>query len=302
MAFPFESTGYESMKEPLLRFATKVDGMAVAAERVKIPVFTAIGKTFQHEGYNLAVPFAMVKNVYFEEGQRRTVLVDYVIVRADVYGGRVDEYVLHTGATWAGKIGQCTVTVDWSSVNTMGMPSLAFEREDSSEYPVAWSFTAPCKATATISDFEPDFDLSLNSVEHYWHVTLNGKRHDTWHGMAVHRPSFSGDHADPLVLTEGLYDFFTESYSNEREKASGPVANEFGNSIQVVSGTSIKTGLGKVTKLGRGVLHAGSGDESVYLKDVVEALGGTFTWVPEWKRIDITMPTRKSQLPRVRAT
>jgi hypothetical protein len=34
----------------------------------------------------------------------------------------------------------------------------------------------------------------------------------------------------------------------------------------------------------------------VYLKDVVEALGGSYTWVAEWERIDITMPTREKPL------
>ena len=163
MAFPFSDTVF-SMEPIVKRFSSKVDGEAVAVVKERIEPFTKDGKDFKKLDYDIAQPFAYVKEVAFEQGQRRTVLVDYVTSLGRVFGGNIAEYVLHTGATWAGKIGMCTITVDWSNVKLSNGPFLKFYREDLSEFKSPWTYISPTKATTTITDFEPDFDLSLSSA------------------------------------------------------------------------------------------------------------------------------------------
>jgi hypothetical protein len=294
MAFPFETVGYDDRFNALLRFATKVDGKAIAVSRVKIAPITEIGESYLKQGIELAVPFALVKEVSFEANQRRTVIVDYVVTRAEFgIGGFSDSYVLHTGATWAGRIGQCSVTVDWKSVTNPGKPEMQFRRKDYSVHPSTWHYLAPRVATTVLTNIEPDFDLELTASEGFGHVTLNGLTLDPYRGTAIHDASFSGSPSDPMVLTRGLFDFFTDGYSDNRERIEGPIGDQFGNALSVTGARTLTTGQGRKLTLRRDVLDFGEYGERVYLRDVVEALGGTFKWVPEWERIDITMPTGK---------
>jgi hypothetical protein len=294
MAFPFEGTQYDS-RQQLLRFATKVDGAAVRVEKVTIAPITQSGKNFIDQGIDLPRPFALVKEVAFDSGQTRAVLVDYVTMRGWV-GSSVGTgtYILHTGATWAGKIGQCTVTVDWSTSQNQGKPDMVFLKSDYSEVASEWHFTSPRIATTTLTNIEPDFDLDLSSIEGYGHVTLNGKTHGSVHGAAIHDRSFFGPPHDPLIRVDGLYDFFTDDYDDGRDRMIGPVADFFGNRLSVsATGTSLIDGKGKSRLLKRKAFVDEYDSLVVRLRDVVEALGGTFKWVPEWERIDITMPTAK---------
>ncbi|MCH7903000.1 MAG: hypothetical protein IH944_00365 [Armatimonadetes bacterium] len=159
MAFPFETVAYS---EPIVkRFASKVDGEAVATTRVAIPPFNKSVAEWAPEGYISS--YAYTKEVHFKAGQRRFVLVDYVTAHGAVWDGNSDEYVLRTGATWAGKIGICTITVDWSNTTKLSDPSLKFYREDLSQFESKWTYIDSKRATTTISDFEPDFDLSLST-------------------------------------------------------------------------------------------------------------------------------------------
>jgi hypothetical protein len=298
MAFPFEGTQYEDWFQ-LYRFATKVDGQAVPVEKVEIPTFTRQGKDFLKYGDTIAKSFVLVKQVSFDKGQRRTVLVDYVVKRG--FAGinwAFDSYVLHTGATWAGPIEHCTITVDWSKVKTMGKPDLEFRKEDETLVPSEWTYTAPRVATTTLLNIEPDYDLSLTSVGGFWHVTLNGKTLDSGHGAYEDGGMFSGNWPDPQMFASGFEDFFADVYSYERGFISGPVANAFGNALTLEGKTKLRDGFGKTHTLKRAATPSKRflDDFEVYLKDVVEALGGSYTWVAEWERIDITMPTREKPL------
>ena len=162
MAFPFEDSVF-SQEEIVKRFSSKIDGQAVKVVKEQISTFTTVGESFLKYGTDLSQPFAYVKEVAFEPGQRRIVLIDYVTAHGTVWDGNSDEYVLRTGATWAGKIGMCTITVDWSNTTKLSDPSLKFYREDLSQFESKWTYIDSKRATTTISDFEPDFDLSLST-------------------------------------------------------------------------------------------------------------------------------------------
>lgn len=296
MAFPFEATVQSGNDSPFPRFATKVDGQPVAVRRVAMEPITCDGREFKERDFNIARPFVFVKEVSFEEGQQRTVLVDYVAINGFGGSGWVsNEYILRSGATWAGTIGLCTITVDWSGVKKISKPSLEFRKEDGALIPVEWTFESARKARSSLQNFEPDFDLKLTSIESFWNIRLNGKQLHPGHGVAGGSgPTLSGSPNDPYIYTYGLFEFFDDGTGEDLRNIRGPVANAFGNKLGIPDIRSISDGLGRVHRLRREIVGWHEYEERVRLKDVIEALGGTFMWAPEWERIDITMPTKSS--------
>ncbi len=297
MAFPFEDT-YQAQGESFLRFATKVDGVAAPVKRVTVPPITREGRNWKLQGYDLARPFAYVKTVEFSENQRRTVLVDYVTNHGYAgTGWRMNEYILHTGATWAGRIGHCSASVDWSATKEISKPALRFVTLEGKAVEHAWTMLSARKATTTLTNIEPDYDLDLTSIESFWNATLNGKPLPLHRGHAGSEgPVLSGSSNDPLIYTFGLQSFFDEGKGRDRNYFDGPVANAFGNVIKANDSRHVSDGQGRKYRLRREFVDWHEQEERAFLKDIVEALGGTFQWNAEWERIDITLPTRAKPL------
>jgi hypothetical protein len=68
-----------------------------------------------------------LKTVTFDRGQTRKVVVDYNAENGFAGGGYVlNSYILRTGSTWRGPIGECEINVDWSRVKKFSRPSLTF--------------------------------------------------------------------------------------------------------------------------------------------------------------------------------
>ena len=300
MAFPFEDTGQSMNATPFPNFATKVDGEPVAVKRVTTKPFTRIGEEFKEQGYDLARPFVYVKEVEFAENQRRTVLVDYTALNGFGGSGWVsNEYILRTGATWAGKIGHCTVTVDWTKTKAISKPSLQFLKQDGKLVPSTWTYLSARKATCTLTDFEPDFDLSLTSIKSFWNVTINGEQLGPDRGIAGSSgPLLTGEPSDPFIYEFGLLDFFWESGNYRSDYVEGKVANAFGNFLDVTDASTVRDGLGRKLRLSRSVESFGEYESKLRLKDLVEALGGTFKWNGAMERVDITLPTRDKPIKR----
>jgi hypothetical protein len=297
MAFPFEDT-YQAVGQSVLRFATKVDGVPTAVRKLTVPPLTREGRDWKRQGYDLARPFVYVKTVDFDALQRRTVLVDYVTNHGFAgTGWRMNEYILHTGATWAGKIRQCRITVDWSEIKHISQPALKFYTLAGKEVAQEWTMLSSRKATATLTDFEPDCDLDLSSIESFWNVTMNGKP------LPLHRghsggsgPILSGSWADPLIYGYGLPTLFDEGEGDDQDYIEGVVANAFGNFLEIEDESTLRDGLGRRLKLRRKVQNPADYEATLPLQALIEALGGKFKWVAEWERLDITLPTRQTPL------
>lgn len=301
MAFPFEDTQY-SQSESFLNFVTTIDSVRVQVKKVSIPIVSNFFKSygFDEQYKEFARPFAYVKSVHFEKNQTRHVLVEYDSAYGAAGGGwNLNEYILRTGATWAGTIGQCSITVDWTQSNEYSRPSLQFVRKDQSRFDNEWIFLSARKATTEFRNFEPEFDLDLTTIPGFFHFTLNGEPMGLDSGIAgAAGPVITGSPSDPLIASYGLEAFFWDGNYVADYFIPGAVPNAFGNYLEMRASSEIVDGFGKKHTLARNP-NLGENDEylwRVHIKDLVEALGGTFKWNTEWERIDLTMPTLKKPI------
>lgn len=294
MAFPFETVAWN--KNLVRSFSSKVDGEPAKLEVLKdVPLTLGDKDMFEQQWARNEV---YVKSVDFAAGQRRTVLVDYTTARGHAGSGFLfDQYILETGATWAGRIGTITITVDWARTSKVSRPSLTFYGEGGREVAAVWTEIGRRRRTTELKDVEPDFNLSLTSILGFWNVNLNGSPLDPSFGIANSTgPILSGDPSDPYFYEFGFADFFTPSGPLDFEYYTGEVANTFGNHLELIDKHTLRNGLGKNLKLKRPAVAYGDYEARIRLKDLIEALGGTFTWVEADERIDLTLPTRAKPL------
>ena len=110
-----------------------------------------------------------VKDVHFGAGQTRTVVNEYESgFGYDSMGGISFAYVLRTGASWKGKIGQARITVDVSGVPSHYSISLSPQGYHKEGDVVTW----------VLRDFEPNEDIGVYMMPK--RLTLNG---DIYIGM-----------------------------------------------------------------------------------------------------------------------
>lgn len=275
MAFPFSSVAWA--EPPIIRFSTKVDGQTVDVKKVKTDSV--------EEGVPWEISFVYVKTVKFAKGQRRTVMVDYVTRRYPMSGGFMfDRYILKSGATWAGNIGHISITVDWSGAKESSPPDLVFRSKERGVVPSDWTYFTPTKATTSLTNVEPDFDLSLASLESFWNVWVNGERLTAGYGIhEAGMPYLYNGPQDPNIpigaLNTLLYDWF---------EAQGLPRNEYGGFFSV-------TEHGLTFFKGKTIPLLGNTDPLeertvMKLKDLISALGGTMQWDDEHSRIMIELP------------
>jgi hypothetical protein len=149
----------------------------------------------------------------------------------------------------------------------------------------------------TLANFEPDFDLSLTSMDSFWNVRLNGKDLPQYRGHSGGSgPTLTGPNHDPNIYTYGLQHLLDEGDGRDWNYFEGPVANAFGNFLEVTDTRTVRDGLGRSLRLSRSVKSFGDYESTIRLKDLVEALGGRFEWNVDEERIDITLPTRSTPL------
>lgn len=295
MAFPFETVGWN---DDLVRsFASKVDGKPVTVEKLKnVPLKMGDKDEFEEEWARNEV---YVKVVEFGENQRRTVLVDYTTGHGHAGSGyQVNGYILETGATWAGKIGTITLTVDWTNTKRISRPALTFSKNDGEDVPRDWTRVSKRRYATEFQNVEPDFNLDLTSILGFWNVRLNGKDLSCGHGIVGSTgPLLAGTPPDvQMMADEGFDSLFNEGHFN-MDYFEGKVANAFGNFLTLRDPTTLRDGLGRKHRLRRPAVESDShGFPVVYMKDLIEALGGTYKWDPEVERIDITLPTRDKPL------
>ncbi|MEX2244263.1 MAG: hypothetical protein WD716_10510 [Fimbriimonadaceae bacterium] len=296
MGFPFDTVGWN---EDLVRsFSSKVDGQAVAVEKLKnVPL-----KPGHEEGLEKgwARNEIYVKEVAFEQGQRRTVLVDYTTGRSYAGDGSLnDTYILMTGATWAGTIGTISVSVDWSNTKRTSRPDCLFRYADYKVKPVAWEQVGRTRLTTTLSHVEPDFNLDLSSVGGFFEVWMDGERLDSSYGaVGTYGHVLTGKREDPLVLIYGIGELMRKLAERERvQKKDGWMYPDIIERTDAPK--TIVLWDGRKMTVRRGFVDADFAPvaepeeyDYVYLKDLMAAIGGTFKWNAAMERIEITLPTR----------
>lgn len=301
MAFPFSTVNWNT--DLVHSFASKVDGKPVAVDKLKnVPMSPGEKKVIDDEWLRNEV---YVKEVEFAKGQRRTVQVEYVTGRgfAGDYVSH-DSYVLESGATWAGPIGNITITVDWSTVKNTSRPDLLFHRGRGKEdYSVDWQFTELRRATTTISNVEPDFNLCLDSAQCFWNVFVNGTRLEAFRGgNSEIGPFISGKLSDPIVPLIGIPKVFQEwADSQGFKRESGWLYTPFiegasgTNSILLTDARILKMKRGLIDEEGKRYLVPPESDYNVFvhLSDFLDAIGGTMKWIEAEDRIDINLPIKR---------
>ncbi|MCH8978123.1 MAG: hypothetical protein IH945_02630 [Armatimonadetes bacterium] len=125
-------------------------------------------------------------------------------------------------------------------------------------------------------DVEPDFNLMVNMCPGEWKVEINGVLIDP--GLFFAPPK--GDLGDVQVPTSELPNVFAwpQPFSHQKSIAWALA----GRSIDL-GNDSLKRGVQSVELYGPKIKY-------VYLRDVVEALGGTYRYDPKLEKVFITVP------------
>ncbi|HIE51613.1 MAG TPA: YARHG domain-containing protein [Armatimonadetes bacterium] len=138
------------------RFEARVDG-------VKVPVRRVVPKDQGPAEYQIW----WVKRVHFRRGQRRVVRNRYTSsLGSNIAGYSFFEYILRTGASWKGKIGEARIVVDLTGLENYSNFSISPQGYRRNGSRIAWQFR----------DFEPQEDISISFFPGYLDIEVNGQR------------------------------------------------------------------------------------------------------------------------------
>ncbi len=282
MGFP--EFGSNNRSEPLRNFRSTVDGRAVEVKRMLIEE-----NAHEHKA-------VWVKSVSFAEGQTREVVNTYKQpLSGNIFGGAGVDYIFYTGASWFKEIEEIRVTYDFET--QQGGPSYP--------YPMLWHQSGDCSAIEPVTtgtnsrkiilkDVEPDFRLDLYMIEGFWKVQVNGVLVSP---MALSSYTF-GKPNDLLVTSSDVSSVFGEPIPNKSTWTDGTLINWKERNIHFPDKQSIEID-GKRIKLKRPISDRDIWPENehspeypyVYLRDVVEALGGTYRFDPKYDKVYIEVPS-----------
>lgn len=291
MAFPDETSNNhryiaeQKFSHAIKDFKSWVDSQPVEVKRERV-------KTDDEFNINSV----WTKRVDFKEGQSRRVDVEYAATHG--FAGSawaVDVYALKTGATWRGSIGSCRIDVDWSKATQLSAPVLDF----GPKVKKPWTRTSPKSATITLTNIEPDFDLDLTMIQGFWNFTMNGRLLPQNLGLPDHvtGSTVKGDPKDILLSIHRMGYFFGDDIDGDSRDWVSPEAKAFGSSLEFKDKRTLQTGTGKRIKLRRPVQGSLPDDQKgkagyVYLKDLIEALGGTYKYNAKLDQINLTLPKK----------
>lgn len=285
MAFPETATDYRvrTSKEPVTvtKIWSKVDGLPTPIARKSMKL-----KDLDEYAQYSAV---WLKTVPFATGQRRRVTVEYQAKLSPRDDITLAYYILRSGASWKGKIGQCRVTVDWRGIRNRGEPTfLAADAPISGSRSLASREVAPFLTEITLKDIEPDFDVGFIWENFFWNYRINGQAPPSSYEVTA-----GGEPMDPWIATDDIYSLLgtedeydrADSLKFQPEEVSEVTVRgkllAFSESSVIVNG--------KARKLARGLIRKERG-HAVYVKDLVAALGGTFNFDPLHNRVLIELP------------
>lgn len=280
MAFP-EETENENGKA-IQGFKSWVDGQPTRVTRKDLP-------TDQSSEANTKAVW--LKTVSFARNASRKVRVHYIAGYAgNTAGERMLAYTLTTGATWKGAIGKCVIEVDWKRMTGLSRPEISL-----GDRKLAWTYANGHRASAVLHNYEPKEELAINMLPGFWYFTINGKPVSQM-GRGLYAKPMEGMPSDPMIHVENIGYFFGAVTDDEDRYTpwKNPISKRWGGSFDVRLG-AIVFGNGKMVNLKRGFKMMKSGFsqepiEFVYVKDLIEALGGTARFDAQFQRMDIKFP------------
>jgi hypothetical protein len=267
MAFPEAAHGHPPKTKGVIRgFYSTVDGSRVRVKRHA----QKIGSYQGSEYYAV-----WLKRVHFNANQTRRVAVDYWADNGDIGDFVQNNYILKTGATWKGNIGDCLVSIDWSGLHD-ATPTFTLERGRRWD-PAGPKSALPKHVELRYRDFEPDFDISMNWSNYFWNFVVNGDYVEGY-GMADRMPLVEGDPRDPVMIARLVPAVFSYSFDEEHLfPAIGAPFKVGKHTVRVLSRSAVQID-GERKRLRRAGPMVRD-YQGVYLRDVVEAIGGKYTFV-----------------------
>ena len=288
-AFPESMTDYQERanNDPysIIAFKAWVDGKQVPVIRVP---------TKRPSTQYSAV---WLKQVPFERHGKRTVVCEYEARYAAGLGFNMAYYVLQTGATWKGKIGDCRVHVDWNAIREHGLPG--FKKSFSTNY-VLGTDMKPIRNSWTTADFQfkslnPTFNIAISQTNSFWNFRVNGKSPleqaiDEGGGAMVHGPG-SNPTCELLataILLGSKREIDQAWNENDREGYNLTAVVVRGQQIRIRrSRLLIGRQRFKIVRTHKGRLA------EVKIRDVVAGLGGKYRYDKRRKLAIISFPQGK---------
>ncbi|MEX2242779.1 MAG: hypothetical protein WD716_02920 [Fimbriimonadaceae bacterium] len=221
--------------------------------------------------------YIWVKSVRFAKGQTRTIVNSYTQgLGGNSSGARYFGYTFATGASWFKEIEEIRVTYTYDPKSGNSYP---FARKWSGKSGVAVPTSVIGRFARKIvwRNVEPDFSLNLEMTSGFWKVEVNG--------LLVPPDAVSYlPHGAPSDLEISLSDV-QRVLCREQELS---ITNDavFRDGIRV----PLKRPVRKVPLWPKG--GGKPTHDYVYLRDVVEALGGTYRYDPKFDKVYITVPTK----------
>jgi len=303
MAFPENAHYLEGIQD----FRSQIDGRPVNTEFHKDGFYydyeEAGTEDGQTEGLIYGMPqnyrdSAWVKVVPFEAGQTREVVVDYwAEYGSNVYADYYAEYILATGASWAGPIESFACWIDWSALTRFSAPTCELNKPLFDPQgrmgpwtPMPWRLLSATEAVWETEQFEPDMVIHINVIQGFWNFTLNGE------GLSSRAASYHQDTRTPLLregsevlgVAEDLCSYPWSPYSCFDNDA--PPWDQV-RCLRL--GKDRKTLIGDCSGTNLVLAHAAvdrDGEWYVSVRDFIEALGGTYSWNEWLQRVELTLP------------
>ncbi|HZH97639.1 MAG TPA: hypothetical protein VEX38_01595 [Fimbriimonadaceae bacterium] len=283
MGFPEEGSagGNRSMKG----FRSWIDGVPAKVKRRRLT---------PTRGEEASWKAVYLKEVPFRRGQTRRVRVTYTgIYGGDVTGRAMLEYVLRTGKTWKGPIGQCRITVDWTQLKKYAAPEL-----DVPDVDPKWRQIGRTRSQTLIRNLRPQTDLIINLVPGFWNFWINGERVPY---LGYTMPQMIRGHlTDPLISTASLSSFFGDYDDEERWAPWKRLGLGKGEEVKIEQDTVVQSGkkLHKLRRPSKLMPHSWGrlGSEPyVYLRDFLQAYGGNYAYDSSRKRARLYLPKHRKR-------
>lgn len=234
-----------------------------------------------------------VKKVSFQAGQTRRVRVHYEApLGGSIAGDRATTYILVTGATWARTIQKAKITVDWSRMKRAHRPVMRFTRLEGSDFVRNWEPIGTKSESIEFHDLKPDFDLTVTSWAGFVAFRINGV--PIWGYLLAPYPQ--GKRSDMQIPMQSLGALFGEKDG----LWTHPAAGKFGGRIELSGSSAVLLGGRRLVPLRRPVEARTEGTDAskylvqwVFLRDVVEAAGGSYHTDSPTGWVDLYFPARR---------
>lgn len=290
MAFPVE--GYNFGLPVIERFESLVDGR-------KVPVRYQMVK---QDAYDDIFEARYYKRVIFETNQSRNVVVRYRAKNGmDSAGTLYVSYLLEPGSTWKGKLDWCKISIDWSNVSDdrnafAGIRAVDADWTLTDDLP--WKRTGPYRLDLELRDYEPRGILSIGLPTGFTRIRVNGTLVPFEAFDYLVKPIQRGEE----VLIAGFGTMYGEKPGDlpEHELIRRQLAGLLGHEALILAddGQTLKSKSGKefvlrrrseIMSLNFGAVDEADRFEYIYLRDLVEALGGFYHYNPRSKEVLVTL-------------